>query len=62
MVIIKAYVVLLYFALLIISNLLSNKSIDAIFPTDVPHFMVPCHILVILATCETLSLLLYLLW
>ena len=33
---------------------MSSKSIGAIFPTAFAHFMSLCHILVILAVCQTL--------
>ena len=43
-------------------NPVSCKSTGAIFPTAFVHIGSLCHILVILAMFQTLSLLLYLLW
>ena len=39
----------------------NNSVLNTIFPTAFLHFMSPCHVLIISAMCQTLSLLLYLL-
>ena len=43
-------------------NPASSKSIGAIFPTALAHFVSLCHVLVMLAIFQTLSFSLYLLW
>ena len=51
-----------FYRLKVCGNPALNKSIRAIFRAAFTHFMSLCHSLVILAICQTFSLLLYLLW
>ena len=54
--------ILRFSKLKVCGNSASSKSIGAIFPTAFAAFVSLCHILVILAKFQTLSLWVYLLW